>query len=615
MVASASTWEVEHCEYHKHFFGPHVAVPNNAIRLDSIKARRHSRQTSASRRPHCKSCSGKIDRSCLTLEQLHETIDASELCTGAAAPPPSAVLEPLIPPPPPPSCATLFHGVPVACAVPMPPSASAHVGYALPMPPSHVARVNYAVPMPPSASAHASLPASDGGASPSPSASASASQGLPSSSGGETAASLIVVRATLDEGRAAQEEAEGRCVEERTAREEAEGRCVEERTARKEAEGRCVEERTAREEAERRLTEERTAREEAERRLTEERTAREEAERRLTEERAARANLEEQLTEKKKVVTRLTAGLEQLRRVPLPSATKSGSASASAPTSATTQPPPPPSASCSGSASASAHTPATRQPPPPRRPGASVVGGSKCPAAAAAPAPALKSPRVAAAQKRAAAAVTVPQPKSPRLADQPAATAVAQPGGGAGGGAGGAAAGAAPFAAPVATPMGRRDYFQALLDEWSEISPHPDLATFMAGQIRAADPAIMNSSNLNLKQLGEPLLEEMVQSGSYAVGPDERTSGRLGALAKAFGGKLDNVFKDLNLRAAIPADAPVCDYCQDEPGTLTCLQPRCTGRPHHSCFTKYWLERGQSDLADVAQPGYCMHHASMRIDA
>lgn len=79
---SDSTWTVEHCEYHP-LYKPDDVIPDNSMNKKLIFARRHSREKSSRRRPHCKSCSGRIDRETSTgksLESIHEELD--ELVRG-----------------------------------------------------------------------------------------------------------------------------------------------------------------------------------------------------------------------------------------------------------------------------------------------------------------------------------------------------------------------------------------------------------------------------------------------------------------------------------------------------------------------------------------------------
>jgi hypothetical protein len=76
----ADTWIIEACEYHK-LYKPNEKAPDNSLRKGEIHARRYSREASAKRRPHCKACSGKIEREMtrgVTLESIHERIDELE---------------------------------------------------------------------------------------------------------------------------------------------------------------------------------------------------------------------------------------------------------------------------------------------------------------------------------------------------------------------------------------------------------------------------------------------------------------------------------------------------------------------------------------------------------
>jgi len=76
----ADTWIVEACEYHK-LYKPGEKAPNNALSKGNIYARRNSREASAKRRPHCKACSGRMEREMLkgvTLESIHARIDELE---------------------------------------------------------------------------------------------------------------------------------------------------------------------------------------------------------------------------------------------------------------------------------------------------------------------------------------------------------------------------------------------------------------------------------------------------------------------------------------------------------------------------------------------------------
>jgi len=76
----ADIWIVEACEYHK-LYKPGEKAPNNALSKDNIYARRNSREASAKRRPHCKACSGRMEREMLkgvTLESIHARIDELE---------------------------------------------------------------------------------------------------------------------------------------------------------------------------------------------------------------------------------------------------------------------------------------------------------------------------------------------------------------------------------------------------------------------------------------------------------------------------------------------------------------------------------------------------------
>ena len=135
------------------------------------------------------------------------------------------------------------------------------------------------------------------------------------------------------------------------------------------------------------------------------------------------------------------------------------------------------------------------------------------------------------------------------------------------------------------------------------------LSTYLAEELRKAGSSIQDSTDLYLRNLAEDILEKLARLGSYAVGPNSRKTGRKGALVAAVGNKLDNAFKDLDSRAAVPADAPVCQYCQQSPGILTCHHSGCDERPHHACFVSYWGGRGKHALVDAPQPGYCMYHA------
>ena len=74
---SDSTWTVERCEYHP-LYKPYDAIPDNSQDKKLIFARRHSREKSSKRRPHCKSCSSRIDRDTASgkgLEAIHEDLD------------------------------------------------------------------------------------------------------------------------------------------------------------------------------------------------------------------------------------------------------------------------------------------------------------------------------------------------------------------------------------------------------------------------------------------------------------------------------------------------------------------------------------------------------------
>ena len=74
---SDSTWPVERCEYHP-LYKPYDAIPDNSQDKKLIFARRHSREKSSKRRPHCKSCSSRIDRDTASgkgLEAIHEDLD------------------------------------------------------------------------------------------------------------------------------------------------------------------------------------------------------------------------------------------------------------------------------------------------------------------------------------------------------------------------------------------------------------------------------------------------------------------------------------------------------------------------------------------------------------
>jgi hypothetical protein len=76
----ADTWIVEACKYHK-LYKPGEKAPNNALSKGNIYARRNSREASAKRRPHCKACSGRMEREMLkgvTLESIHARIDELE---------------------------------------------------------------------------------------------------------------------------------------------------------------------------------------------------------------------------------------------------------------------------------------------------------------------------------------------------------------------------------------------------------------------------------------------------------------------------------------------------------------------------------------------------------
>jgi len=76
----ADIWIVEACEYHK-LYKPGEKAPNNALSKGNIYARRNSREASAKRRPHCKACSGRMEREMLkgvTLESIHARIDELE---------------------------------------------------------------------------------------------------------------------------------------------------------------------------------------------------------------------------------------------------------------------------------------------------------------------------------------------------------------------------------------------------------------------------------------------------------------------------------------------------------------------------------------------------------
>ena len=77
MSDSATSWPVERCEYHP-LFKPGEKVPDNSSNKSSIFARRHSREKSSKRLPHCKSCSNRIDKETLagkSLESIHELLD------------------------------------------------------------------------------------------------------------------------------------------------------------------------------------------------------------------------------------------------------------------------------------------------------------------------------------------------------------------------------------------------------------------------------------------------------------------------------------------------------------------------------------------------------------
>ena len=74
---SDSTWTVERCEYHP-LYKPYDAIPDNSQDKKLVFARRHSREKSSKRRPHCKSCSSRIDRDTASgkgLEAIHEDLD------------------------------------------------------------------------------------------------------------------------------------------------------------------------------------------------------------------------------------------------------------------------------------------------------------------------------------------------------------------------------------------------------------------------------------------------------------------------------------------------------------------------------------------------------------
>jgi hypothetical protein len=76
----ADTWIVEACEYHK-LYKPGEKAPDNSQSKGNIFARRNSREASAKRRPHCKACSGRIEREMVkgvTLESIHARIDELE---------------------------------------------------------------------------------------------------------------------------------------------------------------------------------------------------------------------------------------------------------------------------------------------------------------------------------------------------------------------------------------------------------------------------------------------------------------------------------------------------------------------------------------------------------
>jgi hypothetical protein len=77
MSDCATSWPVERCEYHP-LFKPGEKVPDNSSNKSSIFARRHSREKSSKRLPHCKSCSNRIDKETLagkSLESIHELLD------------------------------------------------------------------------------------------------------------------------------------------------------------------------------------------------------------------------------------------------------------------------------------------------------------------------------------------------------------------------------------------------------------------------------------------------------------------------------------------------------------------------------------------------------------
>ena len=126
---------------------------------------------------------------------------------------------------------------------------------------------------------------------------------------------------------------------------------------------------------------------------------------------------------------------------------------------------------------------------------------------------------------------------------------------------------------------------------------------------------MLTTADLQLRQVPESLLEQLVvELGGYHVGSDERRSGRQGALARALARELDNKFSELAARAALPSDAPVCGYCKESPGLNKCRREGCEERPHHYCFIDYCEQRALHQLADVPQPGYCPHHASLLHD-
>lgn len=243
--------------------------------------------------------------------------------------------------------------------------------------------------------------------------------------------------------------------------------------------------------------------------------------------------------------------------------------------------------SAAPAATATPALPATAEKPPAAAPAA--------PPAAAAAAPARP-----ATTEKPPAAPAAPAPGGRKRPLSPAAPPAARP-----------ATAEEPPAAPAA-PAQHEDWLAPLLlnllAEYREQETLPDVATFLAPRIQAAHPNVLTTADMQLKKVPESILEALVQAGSYHVGPNEKRSGRLGALAKALGQKLDNIFDSLAADAAL-VGAPVCGYCEDRPCHLECIRESCKERPHHHCFIRYCEQRGLGELGDARQPGYCPGHA------